>query len=84
MQSTTNETWSIMDVTMDKVLGNRDNISGVKIRDVIGHIDKVKPLSELRTYYKQPKEERMIKKQNMKRGGFEIEVPGFGLNGTEI
>jgi len=69
---------------MDKVLGNRDNISGIKIREVIGHIEKVKPLSELRAYNKEPKEERMIKKQNKKKGGFDIEVPGLGWNGTEI
>ena len=84
MQSSTVDTWSVMDVTMDKVLGyHREGIEKIKIKEVIGHIEKIKPLSELRLYRKEPKEERMEKKQK-KKGGFEIEVPGFGYNGTEI
>ena len=51
VKSTNDTAWSVMDQTMDKVLGSREGLNQLKIRDVIGAIDKEQGHSELRNYY---------------------------------
>lgn len=49
-----------MDYTMDKVIGHKEGMHGMRIRDVIEAIDKDKGYSELRQYLKKaPSEERL-------------------------
>ena len=76
--ASTKDAWSVMDSTMDRVLGNRDGLNQLKIKEVVAAIDRDQGHSELRNYYyKADKENKLDKK------GFNIEAPGMGYNGTE-
>lgn len=76
--ASTKDAWSVMDSTMDKVLGYREGLNQIKIKEVIGAIDRDQGHSELKNYYHKAKEEN-----KMENKGFQIEAPMMGFNGTE-